>query len=403
MRFSLDLPQPVYPLFWGLLFLEATFGAYFAIWPLWIERLGAPITVVGLMLGSAGIVRLFTMYPSAAIADRFGYRRTMVVARVFAVAGLLVAAVATHWTQLIFMVIGAAIGEMVFPLMQALVATEAGEQRMRAFTLVFNVGPSTALVLSPLLSGLLVAIFDIRAAFVLGAVFTLISIYFLLQVREPEDIEEAREDSPAGYLDVFRHPGIRMIATLLFATIFVLAIGISFIPTFLEDVRGLKTSTIATMGALPAMGSAAWGLLVARSSKLQAKPFVTASVTIATTAIAFLLIRSTAIFAVIIIAFFMRGGLFSTWAMLAGVMGDMAPSRLRSRAFASLEMVGGIAFSLGPILAGFLYATRNTLSFEVAALFSFLLVPVYILIQRRVDRENVAEPQSTELEVEAPT
>ena len=216
MRFRLNLPQPVIPLFWGLFLLEATFGSYFAIWPLWIEELGAPIKVVGLVLGSAGFIRLFVMFPAAAIADRFGYRRTIITARTFAILGLFAAALATEWWQLFAMVIGGAIGEMVFPLIQSLVATEAGEDRIRAFALVFNVGPSVALILSPLAASLLVATYGMRAAFVFGAILSILSIYFLRQISEPARVViEAHETAPT-YRAAFRHSAVQIVTALLF-------------------------------------------------------------------------------------------------------------------------------------------------------------------------------------------
>src|SRR5215213_9701895 len=94
--------------FWATVFLEATFGAYISIWPLWIERLGAPITVVGLVLGASGLLRLLTLAPSAALADRIDPRRLILAARSLTALGMITAAFATHWTMLAPMVIGSA-------------------------------------------------------------------------------------------------------------------------------------------------------------------------------------------------------------------------------------------------------------------------------------------------------
>src|SRR5688500_17581266 len=133
---DLGLGREVGLAFWGMVFLEAAFGAYMGIWPLWIERLGAPVTVVGLVLGSAGVVRLAVLAPSAALAERFSTRRIILLARVAAGLGMVGAALATHWTHLFVMVIGSAIGELAFPLTLAHVAAHAGKDRVRAFALV---------------------------------------------------------------------------------------------------------------------------------------------------------------------------------------------------------------------------------------------------------------------------
>src|SRR5215213_2679320 len=226
--------------FWATVFLEATFGAYLSVWPLWIEHLGAPITVVGLVLGASGFIRILVLAPSAAIADRLGYRRAIVACRLATAIGLISAALATHWLQLIPMLIGAAIGELVFPLLQVLVAAQSGEQRMRSFALVFTVGPATALIAAPLISGGLVALFGMRAAFLFAAACTLASVYFLAQIRDPERSVLHGHTTGSSYRDAVGDPGVRLIAALLFASIFTLALGVSFIPVFLKDVRGLE-------------------------------------------------------------------------------------------------------------------------------------------------------------------
>ena len=165
-----NLGREVGAIFWGMLFLEASFGAYMGIWPIWIERLGAPIPIVGLVLGSSGLLRLAALGPSAILADRIDPRLLVLLARGVAGIGFLTAAIATHWTHLFLMVIGSAVGELAFPLIQSHVAAHAGDARVRAFTLVFTVGPSVALGLGPLITGGLVAIWGIRAAFVFAAV-----------------------------------------------------------------------------------------------------------------------------------------------------------------------------------------------------------------------------------------
>src|SRR5687768_5828521 len=131
VAWDLGLGRELAYVFWAMIGVEAAFGAYVGIWPLWIEALGAPITVVGLVLGANGLLRLLILAPSAALADRFDPRKLIVGARAFTAIGLVTAALATHWTQLLPMIIGTAIGEIAFPLTQSHLAMHAGEQRVR--------------------------------------------------------------------------------------------------------------------------------------------------------------------------------------------------------------------------------------------------------------------------------
>ncbi len=381
-RPQLGLPQPVVPIFWALILIESAYGAYLGILPLWIQELGAPIAIVGLLLGANGILRMFFLFPSANIANKFGYRRTIMVARVAAFVGLMAAALATRWQQLIVLVIGVAIGELVFPLLQTLVAAEAGEQRMRAFALIFTVGPSVALAIGPILSGVLVAVAGMRAAFVLAAVLTALSLIWLRKIEEPSSLKARDLSQQAGYREAMSDYRIRTITLLLVGVVFTCSLGVSFIPTFLEDVRGYQPASIATFAALGAVGSAFFGIAVARTRKLQKEPFLAVAIALGAIVVALILFSSSALLPVILFAYLMRGGFFSAWAMLNASLGVNAPARYRARGFAIVEMAGGLASSFGPIIGGVLYARRSTLSFEVAIVLGVCLIPVILWVNR---------------------
>lgn len=381
-RPQLGLPQPVVPIFWALILIESAYGAYLGILPLWIEKLGAPIAIVGLLLGANGILRLFVLFPSANIANRFGYRRTIMVARAAALVGLVAAALATHWQQLLVLIIGIAIGEIVFPLLQTLVAAEAGEQRMRAFALIFTVGPSVALAIGPIIAGVLVAVAGMRAAFLLAAALTAASFYWLRKIEEPVSHKERDLSQQSGYREAIADYRIRTITLLLLGVVFTCSLGVAFIPTFLEDVRGYQPASIATFSALGAVGSALFGMAVARTRKLQKEPFLAVAISLGMIVISLVLFHASALLPVILFAYLLRGGFFSAWAMLNASLGVNAPARHRARGFAIVEMAGGLASSFGPIVGGVLYAKRNTLTFEVAILLGICLIPVVLWVNR---------------------
>jgi len=389
VRVQLGLPKSLVPVFWALLFSEATYGSYLGVWPLWIRELGAPITVVGLVLGAMGVVRLIVLAPSAMIVDRLGPRRAILIGRTGTVVGLLSAAAATHWTHLAPMLIGASMGAIAYPILQSLVAAQAGDQRMRAFTIIFSVGPSSALIAAPLISGAAVALWGMRAAFVLAAIFAVVALCFLTRVKDPPAPTHHESRDASNYRTALADPATRMIALLLLATIFSLSLGTSLVPNFLEDVRGMKPAEITTIGAAAAIGSTVFGLAVARVRRFQRVPFVAVAVAIALTAVGLMLYRFAVAVPLIVLAFFFRGGLFSAWAMLAAAAGELAPVQHRVRAFALCEMVGGLAISVGPVVAAPLYAHRAELPFEVAIGLALLLVPALLLAQRRAHRLSV--------------
>ncbi|MDP9473161.1 MAG: MFS transporter [Chloroflexota bacterium] len=390
----IGLGPEVGTIFWAMVFLEAAYGSYMGIWPLWIERLGAPVPIVGLVLGSSGLLRLVFLGPSAALGERFGTRRLILLARSAAGLGLLSAALATHWTQLFLMVLGAAVGELAFPLVQAHVASHAGSDRVRSFTLVFTVGPSIALFLSPLLAGLLVWQWGLRAAFVLAGISTLASIACFARIGagRSRGARATRTAEPSSYRATFADVSVRRVLILQGATIFVLALGTSFIPTFLEDVRGMSAARIATLGAGAALGSTLFGLTVTRVRRLQRAPFVGVAIAVCGTAAGFLLFIGSSLPALVAIAFVLRGGLFSSWALFSAALGEVAPEGHRPRAFALGEMIAGSAFSFAPMVAGPLFALRAEAPLTVAFCLALVLVPLLLRAHGAAQRHGVSQP-----------
>lgn len=371
---------------WAMMLLEASFGAYTNILPLYIASLGAPVTIVGIVLGSSGLLRLAGLGPSAALAERFPARWLIVVARTVAGLGFLSAAFATHWSHLFAMVVAAAFGELAFPLMQAHVATHAGEHRVKAFTLVFTVGPSVALGLGPLVTSALIAVWGMRAAFVFAAVCTAGSVLCLLRLGQsrPAAASVGREREKAStYRETLAVTPIRILLVLQGATVFTLALGTSFVPTFLEDERGFSPARIALLGAVASVGSTLFGLSVARFSSLQQRPLLTIVAAVSAVMTALAIFVGTAAMPLIVVGFALRGGFIAAWSLFAATLGQQASDRYRSRAFALCEMIGGLSFSFAPMLAGWLYGVRSTLPMAASGLCAALLVPLLIRAHRR--------------------
>ncbi len=386
LSWDLGLGRELGYVFWAMIGVEAAFGAYVGIWPLWIEALGAPITVVGLVLGSSGILRLLILAPSAALADRIDPRTLIVVARSLTALGMIAAALATHWTMLAPMVLGSAIGDIAFPLTQAHLAAHAGEQRVRAFTLVFNVGPAVAFGIAPLISGALIAQFDMRAAFVFAAVCTMFSVYFFSRFA-PRPRQEKGEPAPprSSYREALAEPSVKPLLGMQFATIFSLALGISLLPTFLADERGISPALVAILGGVGSAGAVLFGLVIARNQWLQRHPLTGIAIAIAMVIGALAVVISTQLVWLIALAFIGRGGLWSAWGLYVAALSEIVRSdRIRPRVFTLSEMMGGTAFSSAPIVSGQLYAIRAEGPLLASLAASAALIPVLLLAQRRM-------------------
>ena len=389
--------------FWAMIGVEAAFGAYVGIWPLWIEALGAPITVVGLVLGSSGILRLLILAPSAALADRFEPRTLILIARSFTGIGLITAALATHWAQLAPMVIGTAIGEIAFPLTQSHLAAHAGANRVKAFTLVFNVGPAAAFGISPLISGVLIARFDLRAAFLFAALCTVVSLIFFSRFSPRPKLEAESERPRSSYGEALAEPGVKPFLGLQFATIFALALGVSLLPTFLADQRGISPAVVAMLGGVGSTGAVLYGLVIARSQWLQKRPLLGIVIAIAMVMSMLIVVISTSLVWLIALAFVGRGGLWSAWGLYVAALSEVVRGdRVRPRVFTLSEMTGGTAFSSAPIVSGQLYAIRPEGPLIASLATSAALIPILLLAQRRMPASRPLTDEEEALAAAAP-
>ena len=381
--------------FWAMFFVEAAFGSYWNIWPIYISSLGASVPIVGFIVGASGIVRLLVMPPSAAIADRLGSRTVLVGARAIAFAGYFWAVLATDWRLLIPVVICQGIGDVAFPQIQAHVAAQSRGDTTRIFALVFVVGPGVALGIGPLLSGLAIGAFGLRGAVALTAAFTLASVLCFAALRNltPAVGRKAHgtdhpADAPAtsSYRQALGDPNVRRIVQLHAATLFSLGLGVALLPYFLEEVRGIPAERIAQLGAIQAIGTIAFGIAASRLAWLQRNPFSGAAVAVMAVVGGLVIFTVTDFLPLLVVGFVLRGCVFSAWTLFSSAMGVIARPADRSRGFAMIELTGGTAFAVAPIVAGQIYELGPRVPLLAGIVLGLLVVPLLLRSQRQVHR-----------------
>jgi MFS family permease len=369
--------------FWALTFFEATLGSYAPIWPLWIQDRGAPIAIVGLVMASAGIFRPLIMVPGTAYLDRHDGRRVLLVCRSLSLVGLVIAAFAPSWQYLIITVFLTALGELVFPTIHAYVAEHAGDNPVHAFNMTITIGPAAGLIITPFVSGLVISIGGMRAAFLLAAVLTVIAMLFLSRMTFSGSATHGSDAHAGSYRAVMHHQQIRQMIVVFGGTILSLSIGVALISNFLELERGLAPGTIAMLSSGAAVGTVAFGLVSSRIGSFRRSPLLAAACTTAITSTGFLIFSTQTALVLMAVAYVMRGGLFSTWALFLAALGNQAPKHIRSRAFTMMEIVGGSSMSFGPVIAAQLWDFDPVVPLLVSAALGFMMVPVILWWNRR--------------------
>lgn len=385
MRFSwhVGLGRELGYVFWAKVLFEAAYGAYSTIWPLWIAHLSGSITIVGIVLGLAGIVRPFILLGGSWAADRVDNRAMLIVVRSTLVVSLVFAAFAGSWELLIPVVLFYGFGELVYPILHAHIPVHAGNDIGRAFSLTSTIGPSVALIVTPVITSIVVALFGLQGGILLSALFSAIGIAFMWRMDFSQDRDYARSATPATMGELFRHEPTRDIVLLHGVTIFALGLGAMLLPNFLLEQRGYSAELITLLAGGAAVGTTLFGIASLRVAAVKRAPFLAAALSTAVAAAGFLLIGVSGALPVIVLAFVLRGGMFATWTFLLTAIGQHAPPRLRTRAFALVEVLGGGALSFSPVVAAQLYSVSPELPLMAAFGLGSAMAVMLVLRYRR--------------------
>ncbi len=344
-------------IFYGMAFGEGAFGIYQTLWPLYIAALGATPPQVGFVMGVVGVSRLFTLMPSGMLADRLPARTIMVAGRALTALGMILFAIAQSWWMLIPFGLVMSVGSMAFPSILSTIAANAGEgpDRTRIFTLINTVAPSTGLLLTPAIGGLIADTISLRAVFLVSAALAAgAAVSFSTISPQPPP---SKEEANASYRTTLSNRSISSILVFEMLTIFALTVGIALVPNYLQETKHISTGMIGLFGSIGAAGSIALGLIIHRVRRFQ-HPFNALLLSVGSVGGALLLLiggHSTVAFG---LAYLLRGGFFVTWTLFEAALSVVAPPRLRSRAYALAEIMSGAGYSIGPFISGWLYGIR---------------------------------------------
>jgi hypothetical protein len=249
--------------------------------------------------------------------------------------------------------------------------------------MVITIGPAAALIVMPILSGMVISVWGIRAAFVLAIITTIIALAFVSRMNFQKYRSNEDADVPqASYREAFTHHTTRRILMLHGFTLICLSVGVSLIPNYLEDFRDMRASVISILSAGAAVGTAGFAVITARSRKLQSNPLIAAAIAASFVVIGMVMLATLSSLPAIAIAYLLRGGLFSAWVLFISAVGDFTPARIRSRAFISLEILGGGAMSFGPVIAAQLYGIDPRVPLVVGAITGAFMVFVIVRASR---------------------
>ncbi|TVR71587.1 MAG: MFS transporter [Sphaerobacteraceae bacterium] len=387
--FGLDRDNLI--LFYSQLLMHLGIGLQIMLWPLYIASLGATAVQIGVVIGGAAILRTLLVMPAGALSDRFSTRTLILLTTSMMVPGGAIIAFAQNWWQALFGALLLEIAGVGIPAISShIAATATTAQRTHAFSMIFSVAAGIGVLVGPPIGGIVADLTTLRTVFfiVVGLYAGCLLLCLLLTEMKPGESSTAQTDSgsdtgPAepvngSYREVIRQPAIVSISALHALVPLTLSTGTILLPLFLEDVRNVSISQIGLLGAVSAAGGILLGMVAGRFRHLS-RPFSGMIITVILTGFGMLLIRVSDVMIVIAIAFFLRGTYNVVWAMLGSALSEVTPERSRGRAYGLAEFGAGIGDTTAPLLAGWLYATREMLPLEVAIIACVPLIGVMLL------------------------
>ncbi len=379
-RLSFGLQRNAALLFWAMFFLQAAFGTSDRFKTLYIESLGATPALVGLLLGLAEAIRLLFLVASGPLSDRVS-PRLLINTRWLSVINALFFLLASHWWMLIPAFIAQAGANLAWPSISRVI-DESGDEasRGRRFLLIYTIGPGAALLGAPLLGAVLAEEFGLRSVFVVLLVMITISSIFFLKVKPAPLVRHA---TSAGYRDVLRHRPTSALCLLSLSSMFTAYLGLTLVPNFLHNERGISFGLIGAFGSLVAIGNIGAGMALTKGS-WTTKSLNGSLLTMLVYPVAFVLMLDSRHVVMVGLAYLLTGIATVSQQAFYGPLGEVTPVHLRTRAFATFEVANGLGLTLAGFAAGVLYAVAPPLPLWVALVAYFGVIAATIWLRRQL-------------------
>ncbi|MCW3992304.1 MAG: MFS transporter [Candidatus Bathyarchaeota archaeon] len=370
------------------------------LFPLYLEGLHATEMEIGLVIALSSLAATALMLPSGLLIDRVGKRRMLLLSVILATFPTAILSVVGDWRMVIpFSMILNASFSFFIPARMALIAESATPENRATLFGLMNIAWPIGGIVSPVMSGYLVERFGWSLNFLVSAAIIAVSIIptALLREERAEPAVTASDAPRVSLLDRRYLPSM----VLFFAFHFVMTTGIGgfnmILPLFLKNRFHLSysfiglfftsTSVVTLLTQIPS------GYLSDRYGRKRLLVACIAAIPILIGV--WPLIDSWILLMVLFTAAF---GLWSmTWPSTLALLSDSVPAEVIGTAF-GVRMTGiRLGFTVGPILAGFLYSAHGSSApFLAAALFHLLGIPLALLFRDNQGAADEIDPQGME-------
>ncbi len=360
-----------------------------ALWPLYVQSLGATVLQVSFLISITGIAGTLLRVPSGVISDTYGRRTIIIVSIALAVAPPVLYTFSSHWEHLVpWGILYAIAFALYMPSRMAIVADYTSvETRLQVFS-IMNLAFPLGNLISPTLSGLLEATYGWNAIFYVASALYLVCLVPGLALPPPlhqGGIERGEDAPPRSRLSV---AFVRsLVAFFLFDFFTGLGAGsVSAItPIYLTERFQVSTAEVGLFlslgfGLTTMLTQIPAGVVAERVGR---KRFIAVCYAL----IPLLSLLWTIIDSVLLllpVQMAINGLWTMTWPAFLTLLMDHVPSTRRGVAAGITQAGIMLGFTVGPTIGGYLWEFLGPLvPYYASALFFVLCLPIIPFIQDR--------------------
>ena len=330
-------------LFWGLgesLFL------FFQ--PIYLQQLGADALEIGTILAIMGFALGMAQISTGYLSDRIGVKFILRTSWVMGTIATVIMALAPNLSFYIFgMLIYALTGAVTAP-MNSYISSIRGNLSISQAISIPASGFNLGAIFGPVLGGFISQLVGLRAIYWLAFGFFVISsiLAFYLKEKEvfPHDEKEIAQKPWQNKL-------FNIFLGLIFFLIFSSYLPIPLTPNFLFNLHNIPLSTLGILGALSSLG---YILLAFFGSKAKSEINLIFSVLLMVLFCGLILVgKSILAFAA---AYLFASGYRFLRSMVMAYSHQLVHQNHLGIAYGLIESVAGIAITLAPLLAGFIFS-----------------------------------------------
>ena len=358
-------PRADGPSWWFPLLCGAGFGGRLSyemirspLTALYAWHLGAPTTVIGLLVAAVTITGIFVKLPAGSLADQFGFRRLMLAGMMVTAVGPFLYLLVWFWPQLLAVRFFHGLSTALYaPAASAQVAKSFPSQRGRRLGL-YGAAENAGVVLGPVIGAVALAHLGFAAAFVVSGGIGLLALLTILPFPRDVPVHDGRRSTgevlrvaAEGVRQIIGDPAIRLVSLIEAALYFGVGTLQAYLPLYAQDqhIPILKigflfgAQGIASILFRPVFGVA--------SDRVGRRPFVVAGIGLCATVLATIPYMGQFLPLLGLSTLFGLGTAMVTPATTA-MIGDIVRSRDFGAAMGVFGSLWDAGHACGPLMAG---------------------------------------------------